>query len=893
MKITDINKQIFALQLQSAAMNYSGMSFLIHPSSKAFTQKTTKSLITIQSDSNYFHFSQDGSKIISILNNAVWAWSAEDGRELGILYYWGNAHTIEYSSDCKRLFFRSDEGICVVEINTGTKKNLLFKMEGDVSDISPDGSRIVTFAKDLIHIYDTETGVEVKKFKGIINEEKFADLKGYNNLGIQSVAFSIDGSKIISKYRISFIRNSVWRCENDIILVWDVETGRNIFFYPINYTVGSLYCSNSKIGFLSKNNVDFLPKDAFYFDIPSDTIHLLDIINGQKRRIKVENYYEHNINEEINEYERNDEEGYFDGPNFDYCEPYDCTFYNHIDINKIAVISEHKISIYDVETGLEIKKLVFENHEYPLYTKFSPDGKKLLSKSNNGKVRIWDIETGIDNYCFNKGNSDSIYKYDWSVAKGITVDLKKSALCVLRIEGVYNNDHELLPLLHKLRLPQDYEWIIPDQTENCTYILFKTNDFDCTLLDNPNISFGNNYISLRVSGSFFLPPSLKTSGEERFFIHRKIPNTSPKYVSMDSIYLLSSEHSSREDVAWLKAGNTTLHIIRKALYRSTCYYEEHYDVRARWILNDEIELLKSCHNPEAVNSLGCLYARKAFEENASRDDYINLALGCFMEASSGSDYAKKNKMAIDAFLTVESGKEISNPLERFGDFRYVYLKNRRYKYLFVDTETTGLPKKADSSYKDIDNWPRLVQISWLCVDEDGEVLAQMRKEIIPVGFSIPEETAKIHGVTTNKAINWGEDLVEVLKVFCDCAYYADCIVGHNVGYDLKVICSEIYQSRWDRIIDTHDYTGWDQYTLDHGGCEYDEHISKLPVIDTMKESLNYCKIPGYNGYKYPKLQELYRCLFGKDFENAHDSLADIKATLECFNELKRKGIISE
>ena len=59
----------------------------------------------------------------------------------------------------------------------------------------------------------------------------------------------------------------------------------------------------------------------------------------------------------------------------------------------------------------------------------------------------------------------------------------------------------------------------------------------------------------------------------------------------------------------------------------------------------------------------------------------------------------------------------------------------------------------------------------------------------------------------------------------------------------------------------------------------------------MLSSINYCKILGKDGYKYPKLQELYRKLFGKEFEDAHDALCDTEATEKCFWELKKQGII--
>ena len=50
----------------------------------------------------------------------------------------------------------------------------------------------------------------------------------------------------------------------------------------------------------------------------------------------------------------------------------------------------------------------------------------------------------------------------------------------------------------------------------------------------------------------------------------------------------------------------------------------------------------------------------------------------------------------------------------------------------------------------------------------------------------------------------------------------------------------------------------------------------LPTYCTMNEMTDVCKLPGkFAGkYKWPKLQEAYRHAFGKDFDGAHDALAD-------------------
>jgi DNA polymerase III epsilon subunit-like protein len=70
-----------------------------------------------------------------------------------------------------------------------------------------------------------------------------------------------------------------------------------------------------------------------------------------------------------------------------------------------------------------------------------------------------------------------------------------------------------------------------------------------------------------------------------------------------------------------------------------------------------------------------------------------------------------------------------------------------------------------------------------------------------------------------------------------------------------------------------------------------ENLSISFIMDSMTSSVDFCKIPGKYGYKYPQLQELHKELFGVGFDDAHNSAADVEATLKCFQELKRRGIL--
>ena len=44
------------------------------------------------------------------------------------------------------------------------------------------------------------------------------------------------------------------------------------------------------------------------------------------------------------------------------------------------------------------------------------------------------------------------------------------------------------------------------------------------------------------------------------------------------------------------------------------------------------------------------------------------------------------------------------------------------RYLFFDTETTGVPQNYKAPSSDTDNWPRMVQLAWIVTDDEGSRL---------------------------------------------------------------------------------------------------------------------------------------------------------------------------
>jgi DNA polymerase-3 subunit epsilon len=71
--------------------------------------------------------------------------------------------------------------------------------------------------------------------------------------------------------------------------------------------------------------------------------------------------------------------------------------------------------------------------------------------------------------------------------------------------------------------------------------------------------------------------------------------------------------------------------------------------------------------------------------------------------------------------------------------------------LFYDTETTGLPLwNLPSEHPE---QPRVLQLAALLCDEaTGEDLQQMNMIILPDGWTVPDEVAAIHGITTERAM---------------------------------------------------------------------------------------------------------------------------------------------
>lgn len=156
--------------------------------------------------------------------------------------------------------------------------------------------------------------------------------------------------------------------------------------------------------------------------------------------------------------------------------------------------------------------------------------------------------------------------------------------------------------------------------------------------------------------------------------------------------------------------------------------------------------------------------------------------------------------------------------------------------LFFDTETTG---KADFKRRGKpEAQPRIVQLAAILTDDSGKEKACLNVIIKPDGWSVPKEAA--------------DPMFSALSLFNNLALQAGTLIAHNIDFDHLVTSCEYLRL----------------------GKEFPSHAL---LFCTMHATTPVCKLPGnYGDFKWPKLEESYRHLLGKELDGAHDALADVR-----------------
>lgn len=191
--------------------------------------------------------------------------------------------------------------------------------------------------------------------------------------------------------------------------------------------------------------------------------------------------------------------------------------------------------------------------------------------------------------------------------------------------------------------------------------------------------------------------------------------------------------------------------------------------------------------------------------------------------------------------------------------------------LFFDTETTGLPDfKAPSESA---HQPHIVQLAALLVDMDTrETIQSMDVIIRPGGWTIPDEVAAVHGITTQHALDVGIPESMAVSMFME-LWSGRNRVAHNQQFDARIVRIALM-----RYVDTEAADIWKE------GAAECTAIMATPV----------CQLPptakmvraGFNKFKTPNLGEAYRHFTGNELVNAHSAMADVMACRDVYFAIK-------
>lgn len=190
--------------------------------------------------------------------------------------------------------------------------------------------------------------------------------------------------------------------------------------------------------------------------------------------------------------------------------------------------------------------------------------------------------------------------------------------------------------------------------------------------------------------------------------------------------------------------------------------------------------------------------------------------------------------------------------------------------LYYDTETTGLPDYKSPS--EAPNQPHIVQLGAILVDQDWNTVGTLDAIIRPDGWEIPEEVARIHGITTERALAEGRPAIEVIDAFWELVLQAERRVGFNESFDARILRIALKRHKSER---------------------HAEHWKAQPTICAMRMATPMCKLPptpamqakNMRFHKNPNLTEACHIIMGETLEGAHSAMVDAAATMRLFRHM--------
>ena len=232
--------------------------------------------------------------------------------------------------------------------------------------------------------------------------------------------------------------------------------------------------------------------------------------------------------------------------------------------------------------------------------------------------------------------------------------------------------------------------------------------------------------------------------------------------------------------------------------------------------------------------------------------------------------------------------------------------------LCFDTETTGKPPNNERYFNEnrgakAEEWPRVIQLAFILYDtEKKKQLAFYDKLIkLPAGQTVPPDSTAVHGISDADLEEKGISIRTAVRMFIHFFNKADFVVGHNVQYDINVMCAELTLLIRHPETTSADKTAmkdviqklmWDKSkrycTLQHSKtvCQLPKYVYEMDQLlrdETGKEVIDYSLDQyGKRKIRNPRLETAHQVMFQqKSNGQLHNALVDVAVCLRIFMKL--------
>lgn len=187
--------------------------------------------------------------------------------------------------------------------------------------------------------------------------------------------------------------------------------------------------------------------------------------------------------------------------------------------------------------------------------------------------------------------------------------------------------------------------------------------------------------------------------------------------------------------------------------------------------------------------------------------------------------------------------------------------------LFVDTETSGIPRDWSKPYSTRGNWPHIAQLAWVVYTREGVEVKAENHYIQPNDYDLDPASGSVHGLTPEFLQKHGESRHAVMQALHrDLMHYRPLVVAHFMQLDYHMVGVGFHRAGL-----TNPMLG-------------------LPMFCTMRATGPLLR---HSTQGFLRLPELYQRLFKEPQPGEHDALSDAYATARSFFEMQKQGIVTE